>query len=163
MSSQLIVRTATPADVSALARLRYEFRTALAAPNEDAAIFIERCERWMAQRLAAGEAWRCWVAENGGEVVGTVWLHTAEKMPNPVDESEAYGYITNFFVREDVRGNGIGAALLTAALHESEAQQLRAVILWSTPRSRALYRRLGFDVRDNLLERRPRLANGVRQ
>ncbi|MGI8509434.1 MAG: GNAT family N-acetyltransferase [Gemmatimonadaceae bacterium] len=155
MSLQPVVRPATLADASALASLRYDFRAAIGPPEESEAVFVARCERWMAQRLAAGLVWRCWVTEHSGEIVGTIWLQLIEKVPNPVMEPEAHGYVTNFFVREPVRGVGLGSALLAAVMRESEATQLDAVILWPTPRSRALYERHGFAVRDDLLERRP--------
>ncbi|HEX6534148.1 MAG TPA: GNAT family N-acetyltransferase [Gemmatimonadaceae bacterium] len=148
------IRFATAADARALARLRFAFRSAIAPPEEDEATFVARCERWMAERLAGGDGWRAWVAERDGGIVGNVWLHLIEKLPNPVAEPESHGYITNFFVLEHARGAGVGAALLGAALGEGERLQLDAVILWPTPRSRSLYERHGFAVRDDLMERR---------
>lgn len=152
------VRPATAADAPALARLRYEFRAALGAPEEEERAFVERCAAWMAARLSAGSAWRCWVAAEGGAggaLAGTVWLHLIEKIPNPVDEPEAHAYVTNLYVRPRARGAGVGSALLAAALRECEARRVHAVILWPTPRSRPLYERHGFGPAEELMVHHP--------
>jgi GNAT superfamily N-acetyltransferase len=147
------LRAAEPTDAEALARLRFAFRTGLEAPAESEAAFLARCRPWMAARLASA-AWRSWVLERNGELVGTVWLHFLEKLPNPVAEPEWHGYISSLFVRPEARGNGLGSRLLRAALEECDRRGCDAVLLWPTPRSRSLYRRHGFAVRDDLLERR---------
>ena len=115
---------------------------------------MARCTGWMAGRLADGGAWRCWVAEDRGRIIGTVWLGLFEKIPNPVAEPEQHGYVSNLYVLPEWRGHETGGALLTAALQECDARRLDAVILWPTPESRSLYERHGFAVQDDLMERR---------
>jgi GNAT superfamily N-acetyltransferase len=147
------IRAAVPGDAPALAGLRHEFRSDLAPAAEPEAAFLERCTGWMARSLADGAAWRCWVADAGGTLVGTVWLQLIEKLPNPVAEPERHGYVTNLYVRPAHRGGGLGSALLGACLQECERLQLDTVVLWPTPASRSLYFRHGFAVRDDLLAR----------
>jgi GNAT superfamily N-acetyltransferase len=147
------IRPATPADAGELAALRYEFRAALDPSQEPAETFQQRCASWMASRLAAG-AWRCWVAEREGRIVGTVWLFSIEKLPNPVAEAEHYGYVSNLYVRPECRGSGLGARLLATVLETCEAERCDAVFLWPTARSRSLYLRHGFAEPQTLLERR---------
>jgi GNAT superfamily N-acetyltransferase len=147
------VRPASPSDASALARLRLAFRSEVAEPSEPAPAFLERCERWMAARLA-GPAWRAWIAEADGAPVGTAWLQVLEKLPNPVAEPEWHGYVSSLYVDPAWRGSGLGSELLAACLAECERREVDAVLLWPTPRSRSLYLRHGFGVRDDLLERR---------
>lgn len=147
------VRLAVPADAPALARLRYAFRAELDVGVEPEAGFLRRCERWMADRLR-GAAWHCWVAEEGGTLVGTVWLQIIEKLPNPVGESECHGYVSSFYVAPSHRSAGLGSALLSACLQECQTRGTDAVFLWPTPLSRPLYQRHGFQFRDDFLERR---------
>lgn len=151
---EVAIRSAGPADAPALAALRFRLRAEVAAAAEAEEAFLSRCERWMAERLAEASAWRCWVAEAGDRLVGTVWLHLIEKLPNPVAEPERHGYVSSLFVEPDRRGAGLGARLLGEALREAEARQVDAVLLWPTPRSRSLYERHGFAVRGDLLVRR---------
>lgn len=148
------IRRATPEDAAELARLRYEFRAAILAPEEPEEAFLGRCETWMAERLGPESAWRCWVAVVPGAIVGTILLQLLEKVPNPVAEPEWHGYVSNLYVVPSHRGHGVGAALLEATLAECAAANVDAALLWPTPRSRSLYERFGFRVRDDLMERR---------
>ena len=144
MSDAPEIRLAVPADAPALARLRFEFRTAIKPAAETEGEFLERCGRWMSERLDPGSLWRCWVAVRGEEIVGNVWLHLLEKLINPVGEREWYGYVTNLYVAPGLRGGGVGARLLAAAVRECEDRSVDTVILWPTERSRSLYERRGF-------------------
>jgi GNAT superfamily N-acetyltransferase len=116
--------------------------------------FEARCAAWMTARLEPDGRWRCWLAERGDTIVGTIWLHLIEKLPNPVAESERHGYVSSLYVEPASRGAGLGSRLLGACLDTCVAEGVDAVILWPTPRSRSLYERHGFAVRDDLLERR---------
>jgi GNAT superfamily N-acetyltransferase len=148
------VRQANPGDAPELARLRYDFRTELDPPAESKPVFVERCTRWMAEALAAGGAWRCWVAVLGTTLVGTAWLQMIEKLPNPVGHLGYHGYMSSVYVIPELRNAGIGSALLEACLSQAEVERIDALFLWPTTRSRALYERHGFAIRDDLLERR---------
>ena len=155
MTSSSCVRRAAHIDAPALAHLRYALRAGLAPAEEESAAFLARCQDWMADRLRPGGAWRCWVAERDGSIVGAIWMQIVEKIPNPLGEGEWHGYITNFFVDERVRGEGIGSALLTALVCAPETRGLDALFLWPTDRSRGLYHRFGFVGEGGVIERRP--------
>jgi GNAT superfamily N-acetyltransferase len=155
-TAALALRHAVPTDAAALARLRFSFRADLQTPAEPESDFLARCTSWMTPRLAPGSGWRCWVAGEA-EPVGTVWLQILEKLPNPVAEPEWHGYVSSLFVRPDARGAGLGSRLLATALAECDRRGCDAVVLWPTPRSRSLYLRHGFALRDDLLERRGRI------
>ncbi|MDQ3919829.1 MAG: GNAT family N-acetyltransferase [Acidobacteriota bacterium] len=146
------IRLATESDAHALAGLRYEFRSSVGVADERESEFVGRCRRWMSERLREGGAWRCWVAERERELVGNLWAQLIEKIPNPAVEPERHAYITNFYVREGERGRGTGSLLLAAALGWCRTSGVHAVVLWPTERSRSLYLRHGFAVREDLLE-----------
>lgn len=147
-----MIRPATADDAAILARLRFEFRASFGAVEEAETDFLPRCERWISDRLRTGGSWSAWLAASDGSPVGTVWLQWIEKIPNPVAELEWHGYITNLYVRERFRGNRLGTALLDTALAACRARGVDAVFLWPTPRSRNLYLRHGFAVRDDLMQ-----------
>jgi GNAT superfamily N-acetyltransferase len=150
-ASQATIRPGERRDVPALARLRYEFRAGHDAPIESEAEFLARCAEWMEARLAPGGSWSCWLAEEAGRAVGTIWLQRIEKLPNPVAEAESHGYVSSLYVVPSSRGAGLGSRLLGVCLEACQAEGMDAVILWPTPRSRSLYRRHGFAVREDLL------------
>jgi ribosomal protein S18 acetylase RimI-like enzyme len=152
--SEVTIRLAGPSDAPTLARLRYDFRAGQDPATEPEADFVARCTGWMAARLVPGSAWRCWAAEDADRLIGTLWLQLLEKLPNPVAEPERHGYITSVYVDPSRRGAGLGSRLLETCLRLCVAEGLDAVILWPSARSRRLYERHGFAVRDDLFERR---------
>jgi GNAT superfamily N-acetyltransferase len=155
-----VIRRATSADADILARLRYEFRAAAGEASEDEEAFVARCAAWMSGAMAGG-GWRCWVVEEGGAIVGMAWLLTIEKLPNPVVESERHGYVSSLYVRPGHRGRALGSGLLEACLQACRDDGHDAVFLWPTPRSRNLYERHGFRVREDLMSwRREKLEVG---
>lgn len=149
--NDIIIRLASQRDTSQLAKLRFALRSRDSSNVESEAAFLKRCESWMAKALKR-TTWRCWVAENEGNLVCALWLQLIEKIPNPTVESECFGYITNFFVAESARGRGLGARILNEALTWCRNQNVHAVILWPTEKSRSLYQRHGFTVPGDLLE-----------
>src|SRR4051794_4315262 len=119
------VRLATELDALMLARLRYEFRSSFHEVIEHDVSFVERCTVWMQERFRKDTQWKCWIAECGQTPVGNVWAQLVEKIPNPIAEPEQYVYVTNFYVRPEHRGNGIGSKLLSAVLAWSRSQNVR--------------------------------------
>ena len=103
---------------------------------------------------ADSSAWRCWVIDDGKQLLGHVCVQLFEKMPNPVNEPEAHAYLTNFYVVPEMRGRGLGRKLLNKALSWCRAQGADAVILWATAESKSLYRRCGLLEPADILELR---------
>jgi len=145
------IRVATASDAPSLARLRYELRSS-AKPIETEAQFVERCARWMRERLHDRSCWRCWIAESEQTPVGNIWAQLVEKIPNPAAETECYVYVTNFYVREEYRGKGIGTMLLSEALTWAKTNNAHTAILWPRERSKSLYLRHGFTDADDLMQ-----------
>jgi GNAT superfamily N-acetyltransferase len=147
------LRRAIASDAGKLARLRYQFRAELGAAEEPEPAFLDRCTRWMADRLQR-EGWACWVVDAAGTLRGTLWVQFLEKLPNPVGEPEHHAYFTSLYVQAAHRGGGLGSALLALALEDCTARSVDSVFLWPTPESRSLYQRHGFSDRVGMMERR---------
>ena len=145
------IRLASEDDAATLARLRLELRSSSHRLIEDEQAFLERCESWMKERLRKGSQWQCWVAQQEAIVLGAVWAQLVEKIPNPVAEPEYYVYLTNFYVRDEYRGEGIGSRLLAAVLEWSKSKNAEKVILWPTERSKSFYLRHGFSPAEDQL------------
>jgi GNAT superfamily N-acetyltransferase len=54
---------------------------------------------------------------------------------------------------ESERGRGAGSMLLEAAIAECRTWDVDTIILWPTPRSRALYERFGFAATKDIMAR----------
>ena len=154
---RLGIRVATSADYRALAEMRYRFRAEVGSPTEPRSQFVRRCTSWMKKRFRVGSsAWRCWVVDDGDQLLGHVCVQLFEKMPNPVNEREVHAYLTNLYVVPEMRSQGLGRTLLNEALSWCRAQGTDAVILWATPESKSLYRRCGLIQSDDILQFRGR-------
>jgi GNAT superfamily N-acetyltransferase len=151
-TTNVIVRLASPADAVLLAKLRFDLRASTHELREEETAFVDRCTRWMEQRLGQDGRWRCWIAECDGTVVGSVWVQLIEKIPNPIAEPEYYVYLTNLFVQPQHRGKGIGSKLLAAAVAWSRRNHAELVLLWPTERSKSLYSRHGFVAVEDFME-----------
>jgi GNAT superfamily N-acetyltransferase len=148
------IRPAGPADADALAALRFALRSGVELVWEPESEFVPRCAAWMMQRLMPGGWWRCWVAVDGAEIVGSVWLQLIEKVPNPGEGPELHGYVSSLYVTPTYRGAGVGSRLLEACIASCGEDVVDKMILWPTPESRSLYLRHGFSTRDDLFVRR---------
>jgi len=150
--TEVVIRMAGPDDANTLATLRYEFRSSFGANCEDQSSFVERSAKWMQDRLDQTGMWRCWIAEYEGIAAGNIWAQLIEKIPNPMIEPERLGYITNFYVHENYRDRGVGTRLFSAAMEWIKENDVDAVILWPTERSRTFYRREGFSEAAQVME-----------
>jgi GNAT superfamily N-acetyltransferase len=143
-------------DCSALAELRYRFRSEAGSATETKSRFVRRCGSWMKKRMFTGSrVWRCWVLDDGKQLLGHICVQVFEKLPNPVkDEPERHAYLTNFYVIPEIRGHGFGQKLLRKALSWCRVHGADSIILWATPESRTLYRRCGLTEPADILELR---------
>jgi GNAT superfamily N-acetyltransferase len=144
------IRSATSADAGALAELRWEFRAGRQPSAEKHDVFVKRCAAWMRRELATAN-WRAWVAVADGVIVGHVWVHAIQKIPNPVAESETLAYVSNLYVKEAARG-GTGTRLLEAALTWTRSNHVDRVLLWPSRQSVMLYLRHGFSHGGEVME-----------
>lgn len=145
------VRPATRDDAWLLAELRWDFRAGKDQPVEDRGAFLARCAAWMRRELAQQSPWRAFVAVRDGRIIGQLWLHTMQKVPNPIGERERHAYLSNLYVQPSERG-GVGTQLLDAALAWARDNGVDRVVLWPTSRSESLYRRYGFKRDGDVLE-----------
>lgn len=150
----ITIRRATATDTDALVERRWEFRATLHGAVESHDAFVERCGVWMRDRLTTDSTWRCWVAVADAEIVGSIWVQLVEKIPNPNDDCERFGYVSSVYVSPELRGAGVGSMLLEEALAWCDAYPLDSVILWPSVKSRPLYERHGFREAATLMERR---------
>lgn len=145
------IRMASEPDALTLARLRYEFRSLFHQVRENEATFVERCTVWMRERLRSESLWKCWIAELHDTAVGNVWVQLVEKIPNPIEEPEYYIYLTNFYVREQHRSQGVGTMMLSEVLDWARSRNVKTVILQPTERSKAFYMRHGFATAEDFM------------
>lgn len=143
------IRTAGPADGSALAALRRawtEEDTGDVADEGFEARFLAWYEHESAHRLT-------WLAELAGQPVGMMNLRVFERMPRPGRDAGRWGYIGNAFVLAAHRDQGIGSRLLAAVLAHADSRGFARVVLRPSQRAIPFYQRAGFGTEGGLLVR----------
>jgi GNAT superfamily N-acetyltransferase len=142
------IRPAMPDDAAELARLRWEFRIEVGTPaTRSRAAFDAEMETFAREMVANDGAWRAWVADDGGRLLGCVWLQLVEKVPHPSRSrrERPIAYVTNMYVEPDRRDRGLGRELLDVAVTFARESGADGVLLWPSERSRPFYERAGFE------------------
>lgn len=97
------------------------------------------------------------VAEQGGAVVGHLALTFEQEAAFVVPALRAYAYVADLFVREAVRGHGIGRSLLAEAEAIARARgvpRMMIGVLAGNPNAERLYRGFGFASHSLRLDKR---------
>ena len=140
-------------DGPALARLRWEFRATDGgeAPAVPWTCFEAEYLQFFEQGRADGS--RCyWVARRDEEILGHLLVQQVAMAPRPCKVRDAWGYLTDHYVRPAYRCQGIGRALLEHAIAWAKAEDLELLIVWPGTGAVDHYRRLGFSAENDLLE-----------
>jgi len=139
------IRPAVTRDASDLARMRLALYSEHGPEREPLDEYVARFAGFVHDVLAS-DAWRVWVAELEGRVVGTMWLQLVERVPRPGEDRGALpiGYLTNVFVEPDLRDGGLGSRMLEEILTWARARGVEELIVWPSERSYPFYERAGF-------------------
>ena len=142
------VRRATTSDADELARLRWDFRSEAGTPVTTTLDDFTVAFRSFVEDTIGGASWWAWLAEDEhGRAVGCVWVQLVEKVPHPsrVRWERPVAYLTNMYVEAAHRNDGLGRALVEAALATARERGVDGVLLWPSDDSVAFYRRAGFE------------------
>ncbi|WP_353509668.1 GNAT family N-acetyltransferase [Intrasporangium sp.] len=108
---------------------------------------------WWAGR---GSSHRCFTARTSeGSFVGMAWLAVFPRVPRPGNTQRLAADIQTVFVRPEWRGQGIGSALVQAAVDHAEGIGVVHTTVHSGRRVVPVYERLGFESSPQLLQRTP--------
>ena len=138
--AEIRVRLTADDDVPTIAALRARWTGARSDPA-----FEARVRAWVA---AEGRRRLIWLASLGDEPAGMATMLEYHRMPRPDRLSSRWGYVGNMFVREDLRDQGIGSALLAAIIAEADARGYARLVLSPTERAVPFYERAGFIAAD---------------
>jgi len=139
------IRIARVEDADDLARLRWDMRLEELEPVIEFGVLVEQFRRFVEKTVGRG-TWRVWVAELDGSPVANLWLQLVERVPRPdAAEASRIGYLTNVYVEEAHRNEGLGSAMLDQVLDWARGEGLGLLIVWPSERSVPYYRRAGFE------------------
>jgi GNAT superfamily N-acetyltransferase len=149
------IRPGTPEDAPAIIEILHSvdwLKALCEVPPE----LLEKCVRAHIARCSARDVHLLLVAEaEDGKAAGFLLVHFLPHFMFPGPEA----YVPHLFVRADLRGRGVGSALLGAA-HEAARERGCSRLMLITGRDQDCYKK-GFYPKQGLAER-PHIANFVR-
>lgn len=144
------VHRASAADASALARLRWQWRTGEGGEQPTMlARFVEDFSAWWSARFDTHHAF---IAEVDGGPVGMAWLAVIDRIPGPERWFRRSGNVQSVYVQPESRDAGVGAQLVAAVVAHARTLGLEYLSLHPSTRSFDLYRRAGFVESGRVLE-----------
>ena len=134
-------RNATPADAGLIAAHRHAMFAEMGKSDSSA---LDEMRRnflpWVERMLAAGK-YVGWIVLDGERPVASASFFELEWPPHPWDPaSEHRGYLLNFWVEPEFRGQG----LVREALAEARRRKLRVVALHASDAGQRVYDAMGF-------------------
>jgi ribosomal protein S18 acetylase RimI-like enzyme len=99
---------------------------------------------WVERVIAAGK-YVGWIVEDRGQPVASGGFFELEWPPHPLDAAgEHRGYLLNFWVEPEYRGQGLAPGLVREALAEARRRKIRVVALHASDAGRHVYGPMGF-------------------
>ncbi|WP_328999774.1 GNAT family N-acetyltransferase [Kribbella sp. NBC_00709] len=147
------ISEATGDDVVGLARLLWMHNSDEEPAQRSLDEFAVELEQWWAARDGTHVAY---VARlDGAELVGMAWVALVPRVPRPGTTTRMSADIQSVYVTPDVRGHGIGSALVEAATEHALRLGALRVTVHSGRKAVPVYERLGFESSRQLLQQPP--------
>jgi GNAT superfamily N-acetyltransferase len=145
MDHAITYRLAAQRDLYALADLRWRLQTNDHPITDEAEYqrFIQDFVRLGLSEPRTGELFH-WVASVEERVVGAMSVVVVRKVPKPGELDGRWGYLTNCYVLPDMRGDGVGGALLSRIKAWAVELNLEMLVVWPSERAYPFYLRSGF-------------------
>jgi GNAT superfamily N-acetyltransferase len=138
------IRSATPADIDELARLRWQLYSEREPHDEPFEAYIQRFGTF-ARDAFVRDDWRAWCAEANGRLVAAVWLHIVPRVPAPGHgDPRSIGYLTNMYVEPEHRSKGLGSRMVQELISHCEASGFELVLTFPADEAYGFYERNGF-------------------
>ena len=151
------IRAGTLADIPTLIALRSEFLAEMRARAHGSITSPANLEASTAEyfrRAIASGQYAAWLAEQGAEAIGMAGCFFFERPPMERPGAVLEGRVVNVYTRPAWRRQGLGEALVRAAVEHARALGARRLRLGAAPDGRGLYQRLGFQAVPNEMELR---------
>lgn len=146
------IRRAGAADAADLAALLWRSASESGEPRRSERELASDLVQWCAAHEQSHVPFLALLASS--EAVGMAWLAVVPRVPRPDSTGRLSGDIQSMYVVAAHRSEGVGSALLSAALDHADRLGLEHVTVHSSPRATSLYERHGFTATPELLLRR---------
>ena len=142
------IRRAVPDDIDSLTDLRVRLLRESGLLEGDAAALESAIRAYLTENLESGQ-FMAWVAESGGDIIGTSGLVFMQKPPTQANLSGRQAYIMNMYTKPDARGQSIATRLLETVLAHIRECGVTRISLHATESGAQIYRKFGFKHADS--------------
>ncbi len=141
---EILIRPATVGDAALIATQRRAMYVDAVSPLPPTLDAMQAAfEPWVRERLANG-IYRGWLGEADGVPIAGAGLWIMDFPPHFLDVQPARGYLLNFYVDPNYRGQGLARRLLDLCIAEAKHLNLRVLTLHASKFGRPVYERSGF-------------------
>jgi GNAT superfamily N-acetyltransferase len=152
--SDYTIRRATLDDVEEMVRLRHDMQAEMGErPGSVDADAIVDATREYFQKQLNGAHFTGFLAEADGKIVGTGAFVVYDTPPSTANPSGTDAYVLNMYTVPEYRGRSIARDILKALLDRAYEEGARRVWLRTSAQARPVYEHLGFESRDNYMQR----------
>ncbi len=148
---KITYRAATLQDIDGLTQLRWEFSPEEYRQAQSFADFQREFREFLGAALSNG-SWLIWVAESDKRLISTAFLQKIRRTPRPSKMHRYWGNITNVYTLPELRGQGIGTAIMKEIMNAAKDDGIEALILWPADGVSDFYQRLGFSSDREVME-----------
>jgi ribosomal protein S18 acetylase RimI-like enzyme len=139
-----VTRLATKKDAELIAAHRFAMFAEMGKSGEALEQMRQKFVPWVERMIDAGK-YVGWIVEEDGRIVASGGFFELEWPPHPLDpEGERRGYLLNFWVEPEYRGQGLARTLVREALAESRRRGIRVTALHASDAGRRVYEPMGF-------------------
>lgn len=138
-------RRATAADATLIAAHRYAMFAEMGKSDHASLDEMRRnFVPWVERMILAGK-YVGWIVTEETKPVASAGFFELDWPPHPLDPAaEHRGYLLNFWVEPEYRGQGLARMLVREALGESRRRGFRVTALHASDAGRRVYEKMGF-------------------
>lgn len=149
----IIIRRATLGDVEEMVRLRHDMQEEMGEGRGADPDAIVDATRDYFQKQLTGKHFVGILAEDAGRIVGTGSFVVYDTPPSTANPSGVDAYVLNMYTVPGYRGRGVARQILDALLARAYEEGARRIWLRTSDQARTVYEHLGFQSRDNYMQR----------
>lgn len=143
------VRLARDDELEHVVQLRWLWAVEVGADAGDEQQFVQSAGHWA--RTHRSTHLPHVVVNSAGVIVGMAWLALTPRVPSTSSLHRWSGDLQSCYLRPELRGLGIGGALVKSVLTTANARGAEHVTVHASPESARMYARHGFRSTDRLL------------
>ena len=142
-----IIRKATKKDYNSIIKLRKLFAKEVGVKDKVSIKFVSIA---MIEYLKSNQNYSMFVAEKDKKIIGNGLINYYKIPPSTANISGIVGYVSNVYVLQKYRGNGVGLRLMETIIQDAISKGTGKIELLASKQGINIYKKLGFKIDTDL-------------